>query len=71
MDIGYFQDIYVEKHFKDKVNSAEQAELGGQILSSRPTDQTCRGDDEVAKEVAFYYYLDFESPAMILIYFTI
>ena len=27
MDIGYFQDIYVEKHFKDKVNSAEQAEL--------------------------------------------
>ena len=70
MDIGYFQDIYVEKHFKDKVNSVQQPELWGQILSSRATDQTCRGDDEVAKEVAFYYYLDFESPAMILFYFA-
>ena len=60
----------MQKNIKDKVNSAEQAELGGQILSSRPTVQTCRGDDEVAKEVAFYYYLDFESPAMILFYFT-
>ena len=66
MDI---QDIYAEKHFKDKVNWVEQAQLSCGAKFCR-AGQTCRGYDEVSKEVAFYYYLDFESPAMILFYFT-